>query len=502
LGLGYGESCAAGNLRALTAVHARSLFPYRMISRSLAWFGLWPLLALAVLAPVVRAESAERTAALTIDDTPLRASEAGRVASYADVVAPVQRAVVSVYAAKTVTSRLQVPPMFRRFMDVPEEQSQRQEGLGSGVILTSDGYIVTNHHVVDGADELRVALGDSREFEAKLIGTDPKTDVAVIKIDAQDLPVATLADSDKLRVADIVFAIGNPLGVGQTVTMGIVSALGRNDLGILATPEVGGYENFIQTDAAINQGNSGGALVDAQGRLVGINTAILSAGGRGNIGIGFAIPINQAAAILRSLVATGSVQRGYLGVQAQTLTPEIAEALSLGKDAKGVVIADLPADSPAAAAGLKRSDVITAIDGRAIITMQDLRLVVAAKLPGSEVDLAYLRDGQARTTRVKLAELGEGVVLDQILPGIRAEPLSDELRKRIGVPADLTGVAITGVTEGSPYAERLTPGMVIVEIAGQAVASVADVKRLIQPGRNLVYIYHRGVVRPFALVVD
>ena len=221
------------------------------------------------------------------------ADAAGRVQSYADVLEPVQRAVVSVYSTKIIKERIAINPFFRQFFgNIPDqERESRQEGLGSGVIVSADGYILTNNHVVEGADELKVTLADDRDFMAKVVGTDPKTDVAVLKIEAEGLPTVTLADSDKLRVGDVVFDVGNPLGVGQTVTMGIISAKGRSKLGLLEN--VSGYEDFIQTDAAINMGNSGGALVDARGRLIGINSAIITPS-RGSVGIGFAIPVNLA----------------------------------------------------------------------------------------------------------------------------------------------------------------------------------------------------------------
>ena len=225
-------------------------------------------------------------------------------------------------------------------------------------------------------------LPDNREFKAKVVGADPKTDVAVIKIEADHLPTVTLADSDKLRVGDVVFAIGNPLNIGETVTMGIVSATGQRKLGLL--DNVGGYEDFIQTDAAINMGNSGGALVDAKGRVVGINSAIISTS-RGNIGIGFAIPIDLAANIMQSLIGTGKVTRGYLGINTDVLTAEIAEQLGVSKDTQGVVITDVKPDSPAAKAGLKRSDVILALNDKAVESLEDLRLLISETAPGTEV---------------------------------------------------------------------------------------------------------------------
>ncbi|MBC8009014.1 MAG: Do family serine endopeptidase, partial [Burkholderiales bacterium] len=404
-----------------------------LATASLAFFSL-------ALLPACRAaEDAKAKLDLKLDPAPLAATAPNaRATSYADVLEPVQTAVVSVYSSKTIRQRAQVPDIFRQFYGdgAFPDQEQRQEGLGSGVIVSKNGYILTNNHVVAEADELKVSLNDGREFEAKLIGADPKTDVAVIKIEADGLPVATLADSDLLRVGDLVFAVGNPLGVGQTVTMGIVSATGRNNLGILA--DQGGYENFIQTDAAINQGNSGGALVDAQGRLIGINTAILSGSNRGgNIGIGFAIPVNQASAILTSLVETGTVQRGYLGVNIDALKPDVAEALGLKKDQRGVIITNLPKDSPAAQAGLARSDVIVSIGGRAVTSPQELRNAVAAKAPGSEIEVRVLREGKERDFKVKLGSLAGAVSSAELLPGVTAEPLDDEARRQIGAPRDL-----------------------------------------------------------------
>jgi len=439
---------------------------------------------------------------LRLDLSAISAGQSAVVTSYADVVEPVQRAVVSIYSTKIIKERVQVNPLFRQFFPglQDQERESKQEGMGSGVIVSADGYILTNHHVVEGADELKVSLSDDREFIAKVIGTDPKTDVAVIKIESETLPSVTLADSEKLRVGDIVFAVGNPLGVGQTVTMGIVSATGRDNLGLLA--DRGGYENFIQTDAAINQGNSGGALVDAQGRLVGINTAILSGrGGSGNIGIGFAIPVNQASTVLTSLVETGTVQRGYLGVNIDELKPDVAEALGLKKEQRGVIITNLPKDSPAAKAGLERSDVVVAIEGHEVSTPQDLRNRVAARAPGSEVELRVLRDGKERTIKAKLGALSAAQAATEFLPGVTAKPLDDEARRQLGSPKDLEGVVITEVAEGSAYVERLAPGMVVVEVNREPVADLESAQRLLKPGRNLLIVYVRGLFTPIAVSV-
>jgi serine protease Do/serine protease DegQ len=477
----------------------------KLVSLTLALLGIAAFPACAAekpgATPALATTDAKHPVALKLDPSPLAAGPNARATSYADVIEPVQAAVVSVYSSKTTKQRVQVPDIFRQFYgnDAFPDRESTERGLGSGVIVSKDGYILTHNHVVAEADSLRVTLNDGREFDAKVIGTDPKTDVAVIKVDATNLPILTLADSDKLRVGDIVFAVGNPLGVGQTVTMGIISATGRQ-VGILA--EQGGYESFIQTDAAINQGNSGGALVDAQGRLVGINSAILSGrGSTGNIGIGFAIPVNLASSVLASLVDTGSVSRGYLGITGETLTPDLAEALAMPRDQKGVIVTNLPKDSPAAKAGLARSDVITAIDGKAVNTMQDLRFIIAAKAPGSAVEVKLLRDDKERTIRVNLGSLDTAVADRETLRGVKLEPLSDENRQRVGAPRDLSGLVITDVADDSPFARRLAAGMVIVAINRQAVDSLDDAQRLLRPGTNLVVIFARGQFSHVAITV-
>jgi serine protease Do len=421
------------------------------------------------------------------------------ITSYADVVEPVQKAVVSVYSTKIVRERLRIDPFFRQFFGdrVPERES-KQQGLGSGVIVSPNGYILTNNHVVADADELKVLLSDGREVIAKVIGADEKTDVAVIKIDVENLPVLTMADSDKIRVGDVVFAVGNPLGVGQTVTMGIVSATGRNDVGILANDQIGGYENFIQTDAAINQGNSGGALVDAKGRLVGLNSAILSSTG-GNIGIGFAVPTNLAVSILNSLVATGKVQRGYLGVAGQNLDPKLSESLGVNRDIKGVVISDVVKDSPAAKAGLKRNDVIIKIDNRPVDSQLALRLIVAQIAPNTEVNVVVLRDGKEKTFKVKVGSLDErvgGSGSGEIIPGVTVKTIDDELRNQFKLDKRVEGgVVITEINEKSPYADILVPGLVIVEINRRPVTDVESAAAAIKPGLNALLVQYRGVLR-------
>ena len=349
------------------------------------------------------------------------------------------------------------------------------------------------------ADELKVLLNDERELTAKVIGTDPKTDVAVIKIDAENLPAATLADSAKLRVGDVVFAIGNPLGVGQTVTMGIVSATSRR-VGILE--EVAGYEDFIQTDAAINQGNSGGALIDARGRLVGINSAIISTSS-GNIGIGFSIPINLANSIMSSLLETGAVSRGYLGVQTQALTADEAEGFGLPKDTKGVVVTDLnPADGPAAKAGLKREDIITAINDKLVTTRDDLRLIIAQTLPGTKIIVKYIRGGKAETQEVTLGKLpDDGLANGEFLPGIAVAALDAEVRKELRIDERVDGLVVTEVAENSAYSQIFPRGAVIVQLNRVPVTDLASAKRELRDGRNLAFVYYRGAFRYITFVV-
>jgi len=439
------------------------------------------------------AEAVKSQPKLSIDNSPVTEGKTPGLVTYADVIAPVQKAVVSVYSTKTI--RRSPHPFFPMFGD-PERET-KEKGLGSGVIVSADGYILTNNHVVEGADELNVQLTDGRELKAKVIGADPKTDVAVIKLDVEGLPSVVLADSDKSRVGDIVFAVGNPLGVGQTVTMGIISATSR-EVGIL--DEVQGYESFIQTDAAINQGNSGGALIDAKGRLVGINSAILSTT-RGNIGIGFAIPVNLAASIMHSLIETGSVMRGFLGVQVDVLSAEVAETLKLDRDTRGVIVNAVTEGGPAEKAGVKPSDVIVSINDRTVTSRQELRLLVSQLRPDSEAKLKLLRDGKEKVVSVKLGKLADSG-RDELLDGITVDVLTDEQRRTLNLdPRIVGGLVITEVAKDSPYADRLLPNMLIIEINRVAVTELEAARQLIRPGRNLFLVIVRGVPRYVPVLV-
>jgi Do/DeqQ family serine protease len=430
---------------------------------------------------------------IRVDRTPVSDSgKPGLVMSYADVLEPAQRAVVSVYSTKIIKERIMINPLFRQFFgNIPDQERQsKQEGLGSGVIVTPDGYILTNNHVVEGADELKITLADDRDFIAKVIGSDPKTDIAVLKIEGKNLPTVTFADSDKLRVGDVVFAVGNPLGVGQTVTMGIISAKGRSKLGLLEN--VSGYEDFIQTDAAINMGNSGGALVDARGRLIGINSAILSPS-RGNIGIGFAIPVNLASFIMNSLVESGAVARGYLGVSSDTVTADVAEQLGLAKDTRGVVITDIDENSPAEKAGLKRTDVILAINDHPISTWEELRLLVSQVVPETKATFKIVRDSKPRTVEVTLGKVVDNP--NELLAGVDVMPLTPEVRRRLGIQDPrINGLVITGIAEDSPYRERLAENMVILELNRAPVPDLRAAREKLVPGRNLFAVYDgRGI---------
>jgi serine protease Do/serine protease DegQ len=424
---------------------------------------------------------------LRLDNTPLRTGEAKAPAqsSYADVLDQVRASVVSVYSSKI--ERRSIPNYLRGILgDVPDRE-RRVDGLGSGVIISPDGYILTNNHVVADADELKVLLSDERELVAKVIGADPKTDIAVIKIDGENLPAATLTDSDKLRVGDIVFAIGNPLGVGQTVTMGIVSALARTQVG------VSDYQFFIQTDAAINPGNSGGALVDADGRLVGINTAIYSRSG-GSVGIGFAIPAAMVKVILKSLVETGTVARGMMGISSDTLTPDLAQSYGLKRDTKGVIITELnPSNGPAAKAGLKPDDIITSIDGRPVATFEDLRLLIAQTPPGTKVKVEYFRDAKPQTAEVVLAKLEDGASpAGEFLPGVSVATLTPELRREYGIDERVNGLVITEVAARSAYGSIFPRGGVITQINGIPVRTVAEAREALRdnnvPNRASIWI--------------
>ena len=462
---------------------------YRLVSRLLAASALGLAVAARADGPTPTPTPAKMPE-LRKDSSPVNDGKAPGIASYADIVEPVQRAVVSIKTSKTVHEHIDNPLLRQFFGDQPgEDHPTKEVGLGSGVIVSQDGFILTNNHVVEDADELTVVLSDDREFPAKVVGADPKTDVAVVKIETTGLQAITFADSDKLRVGDVVFAVGNPLDVGETVTMGIVSAKNRN---VNILDDVQGYEDFIQTDAAINLGNSGGALVDAKGRLVGINSAIVSPS-RGNIGIGFAVPVNLAAGVMKSLIETGTVTRGFLGVGSEPLTADVAEQVNLPVNTKGVIITEVTPDGPAEKAGVKRGDVILKVNGKEIQNRDELRLTIAQMSPNSAVSIDLSRDGKPMTVNVTLAPFPG--TPNEVLSGIQVDKITDDIRKRFELDPQITGVVVTQVKENSEHAEDLPVGAVIIEINRNPVIDVPSVKAALHPGHNLLLVSFRGYQR-------
>nr|WP_067297032.1 DegQ family serine endoprotease [Marinobacterium profundum] len=405
--------------------------------------------------------------------------------SLAPILEQVNPAVVNIatYARQPEQNPLLSDPFFRRFFNIPDEQARprserRQASAGSGVILDADdGTIVTNFHVIKGADEIQVSLIDGRTFEAELVGGDPEVDIAVLKIDADNLQEVKLADSDTLRVGDFVVAIGNPFGLGQTITTGVVSALGRTGLGIE------GYEDFIQTDASINPGNSGGALVNLRGELVGINTAIIAPGG-GNVGIGFAIPMNMARASVEQIVEHGEVKRGQIGVAIQDMNPALRKAFKLDNGLRGVLVTDIHKGSEAEKAGLQAGDLITAVNGDPTPTTGELRNSIAFSDIGETVTLSLLRDGKEVTVKVKVGEperpAGSG--MHPLLTGVNLAPNAEGGVKIVEMARD-SQAAISG----------LRPGDILLSVNRIEVATVEDVEQaLIQEQDQVLLQVQRG----------
>ena len=472
------------------------------------------LLSFLILLTLVACKSSTDATRASVPETP--AQTAGEVApagaqnSYADVVGRVAPAVVTIRSSRRARAAQQFPfmddPRFREFFGdrMPREQApQRESGLGSGVVVDANGYILTNHHVVDGAEEIRVELTDNRTFTAKLVGSDPPSDLAVLKVESRGLPILPLGDSDRVRVGDVVLAVGNPLGIGQTVTSGIISAKGR------ATGlSDGSFEDFLQTDAPINRGNSGGALVNTAGELVGINSQILSPSG-GSIGIGFAIPSNMAKSVMDQLIKGGKVRRGMLGVQIQQITPDLATSLGL-EQARGALVNSVQTGGPAERAGLRRGDVIVALNGTAITDSNSLRNQVARTKPGTEVTITVLREGREQQLRATLGELparqneraaggenggNEENSADGGRLGIGVEPLTPELARQLNLPAGAQGLAVTSVDPAGPAAETgIRRGDVIEEVNRQAVRSATDLRAALNRSgeRPVLLLINRG----------
>lgn len=429
---------------------------------------------------------------LEADTTPLQ-RDGKFTASFSHVVKKVSPSVVKVYSttkAKVIPGgRGRNPfaddPLLRRFFgedpSAGPQRTPREQGLGSGVIVTRDGYILTNNHVIEGADEVKVAVGaDDREYTAEVIGRDEKTDIAVLKIDAKDLVPISTTDSDSIEVGDVVLAVGNPFGIGQTVTMGLVSATGRASLGLM-------YEDFIQTDAPINPGNSGGALIDATGRLIGINTAILSRTG-GNQGIGFAVPINLARFVMESIVKDGRVVRGYMGLILQPMTPALSKQFKL-EGVGGALVAEVAPNTPASKAGLQDGDVIIELDGKPVKDSKSLRFQVSQTAPGTKIVLKIVRDGERKKVDMVLKELPENLTASRdnksaegqvdALEGVTVADIDRAARTRYGIPADMKGAIVVQIDENSASAEAgLKVGDVIREINRQPVASADEAVEL------------------------
>ena len=485
------------------------------LNRSLLWMALLALVSASGIVLWAGDKNTERDPlVLKSDRKPLDRDETLRV-SYSSVLKKTSPSVVYVFSSKTVkTDNRMAPyfndPIFRRFFGVPDQpnrqmpRERKQQGLGSGVIISSDGYILTNNHVIDGADEVKVAFGDTQvEFEAKVIGRDPKTDIAVLKIDAEDLPAATLADSDGVEVGDTVFAIGNPFGIGMTVTHGIVSAIGRGGL------RADAYENFIQTDAAINPGNSGGALVDSQGRLIGINTAILSRSGGFN-GVGFAIPVNTARSLAEQLVSTGKISRGFIGVRTQGLTPELAEQFQVKH---GALVTEVSPDSPAEEAGFQSGDIITKVNGKDVLDPRRLQLAVITLAPGTEVEVEFVRDGKTKMVEFALGELpmntlagGDAYSDDDVgvLNGVGVTDITPQIRQQFRLPKTLEGAFITSVDPDSAAGRvGIREGDVLLSLDRQRVLDASEAVELseeIEGPKVLVHIWREGYSR--YIVVD
>ncbi len=422
---------------------------------------------------------------------------------FAPVVKKVLPTVVNIASSKVSKvpteffGQLPDDPMFRqffgddsnrRFRTPRQAPEQREKGLGSGVVMTQDGYIVTNNHVVDGATDVTVTLADKREFKAKVIGTDPKSDIAVIKIDATNLSPITIADSSKVQVGDYALAVGDPFGVGQTVTMGIVSATGRSHLGIEA------YEDFIQTDAPINPGNSGGALINDRGELIGINTAIIAHGSEGNQGIGFAIPANMARNVMQQIVEHGKVTRAYLGIVPQDVTPDIAKQFG-EKEARGALVADVSAGSPAQKSGLERGDIILDVNGKPVSDSNELRMTISMMAPDSDAKLKVLRNGSEREIAVKLdtmpteqaskSEDKSDGSANSALSGVSVDNLDAQSASDLGLSPNTKGVVVTNVDPSSEAAEAgLRRGDVIQEVNRQPVKNTSDFERAMRSSKD------------------
>jgi serine protease Do len=455
--------------------------------------------------------------------------------SFADIIEKASPAVVKIGMTRIVkaseqqgSNPMMSDPFFRQFFGGQggggaKPHDQREQGLGSGVLITSSGYILTNNHVIDKASSLKVTLSDGREFVGKTVGTDPQTDVAVVKITAENLPTLPFGNSEAARVGDLCFAIGNPFGQDHTVTMGIVSAKGRK---LEALTRI---QNFIQTDASINPGNSGGALINARGELIGMNTMILTGGGGGgfggesggNVGIGFAVPSNMAKQVVDQIMKTGKVTRGYMGVTLQNIDPALASQFGV-KDGKGAIVADLTPGAPGQKAGLQSADVVVAINGTKVTSNDDLTMNVISHQPGETVTLDVIRDGKPITVKVMLGARPTGVDWDKAkggddtqkddedsnpaadvsVRGITVQTLTSELAQQVGISPTTKGVVVSAVDADSPAADQIGRGSVVVAVDRKPVASAAEFKRILTAaaGKPVLLTVNNGGSTGFVVI--
>ncbi|HTM87393.1 MAG TPA: DegQ family serine endoprotease [Terriglobales bacterium] len=432
---------------------------------------------------------------------------------YAAVVKPVLPAVVNISSSHLVKPQGNQlnpffnNPFFQQFFggQMPQPRPQREEALGSGVIVSHDGYIMTNNHVVEKGTDIKVYLSNKQEYAAKVVGTDPKTDIAVLKIQANHLSTVTFGDSSKLQVGDYALAIGDPFGIGETVTMGIVSATARSQLGIE------NYEDFIQTDAAINPGNSGGALINARGELIGINTAILSGRSGGNQGIGFAIPINLARYIMGQILKYGKVTRGWLGVGVQDVSAPVAKTYGVPAN-QGAIISDVAPNGPGAKAGLQRGDVITQLNEQPVQGANDLKLKIGELRPGTTAQLKIVRDGKPQDVSLTLGEQPQsgqqqaGAAEPQqpgLMQGVEVENLTPDILQQLGVPANTRGVVVANVAQGSPAEMAgLQRGDIIEQVNRHPVDRVSQYDREVRMAghQSIVLLVNRGGTTAFVVV--
>jgi Do/DeqQ family serine protease len=424
---------------------------------------------------------------------PFFSTDKNEIPSLAPMLDQATPAIVSISVEGTQVSRQRVPEMFKHFFGGSDEQLQERpfKGLGSGVIIDAEqGYVVTNNHVVDNADEITVKLTDGREFKAKKLGADEQSDIALLKIDPNELIAMPLADSDELRVGDFVVAIGNPFGLNQTVTSGIVSALGRSGLNI------GGYENFIQTDAAINRGNSGGALVSLRGELVGINTAIFGPNG-GNVGIGFAIPTNMMKNLVDQIIEFGEVRRGLLGIMGQDIDSGLADAMNLNVN-QGAFVSEVSPDSAAEKGGIKAGDIIVEIDGRSVVSFQELRAKVASRGAGAELELTILRKGKREKIDVILSDAAQNVVIaKEIHPALEGATLANGKTKQ----GD-SGIVISNLEARSPASRiGLQDGDVIIGINRNKVDTLMQLRAELDEAKGVIALNVKRGISSLYLVI-